>query len=51
MKTHWLGHRNFRSVAKVQGLKEIVVAEMDVEAVAELLQTLPKLTLAPSLEL
>jgi hypothetical protein len=38
-------------VAKVQSLEEVVVAEVDVAAVAELLQALAELTLAPSLEL
>jgi hypothetical protein len=32
-------------------LDEVVVAEVDVEALAELLETLAELTLAPSLEL
>jgi hypothetical protein len=38
-------------VAKVLDLEEVVVAEVDVEAVAELLQTRAELILAPSLEL
>jgi hypothetical protein len=46
-----LEHRKSGSEAKVQGLDEVVVAEVDVEAVAELLQILAELTLAPSLEL
>jgi hypothetical protein len=50
-RIHWLEHRKSRSEAKAQGLDEVVVTEVDVEAVAELLQTLTKLTLAPSLEL
>jgi hypothetical protein len=38
-------------VVKVPGLEEVVVvAEVDVEAVAEFLQTLAELILAPSLE-
>jgi hypothetical protein len=37
-------------MAKVPGLEEVVVAEVDVETVAELLQTQAELILAPSLE-
>jgi hypothetical protein len=34
-----------------RGLVEVVVVALDVEAVAELLQTLPELVSTPSLEL
>jgi hypothetical protein len=51
MRTHWLGHRKSERKARAQGVDEVVVAEVDVEAVAELLQTLAKFTLAPSHEL
>jgi hypothetical protein len=37
-------------LAEVPGLEEVVVAEVEVEAVADLLQTLADLILAPSLE-
>jgi hypothetical protein len=46
-----LGLRKSGNVANVSGLDEVVVAEVDVEAVAERLQTLAELTLAPSMEL
>jgi hypothetical protein len=36
-------------MATVPGLAEVVVAEVDVEAAAEVLQKLAELTLAPSL--
>jgi hypothetical protein len=39
------------SEANDQGLVEVVVAEVDVEAVADLLQTLTELTSTPSLKL
>jgi hypothetical protein len=38
-------------VVTVLGWEEVVVAEVDVEAVADLLQKLAELTLAPSHEL
>jgi hypothetical protein len=42
--THWLGLQKSGSEARIQGLDKVVVAEVDVEAVAELLQTLAELT-------
>jgi hypothetical protein len=33
-RTYWFGHRNFGSVATVPDLKEVLVAEVDVEAMA-----------------
>jgi hypothetical protein len=45
-----LEHRESGSETTVLVLAEVVVAEVDVEAVAELLQTHAELTLAPSLE-
>jgi hypothetical protein len=39
-----LEHRKSGSVAKVPGLEEVKVVEVDVEAVAELLQTVAELT-------
>jgi hypothetical protein len=47
----WSSHLNFGNEAKGQGLVEVVVAEVDVEAVADILQTLAELTSTPSLVL
>jgi hypothetical protein len=43
--------RNVENKEKDRGLVEVVVVAMDVEAVAELLQTLTELTSTPYLEL
>jgi hypothetical protein len=46
-----MGLRKYGSETTVMViLEEVAVAEVDVEAVAELLQTLAELTLMPSLE-
>jgi hypothetical protein len=47
----WSRHLNAGNTAKDHGLVEVVVAEVDVEAVAHLLRTLVELTSTPSLEL
>jgi hypothetical protein len=47
----WSRHLNVGNEVKDKGLVEVVQAEVDVEAVVDLLQTLAKLTLTPSLEL
>jgi hypothetical protein len=44
MRNHWLGLRKPGSERMVHVLEEVVVAEVDVEAVAELPQTLAELT-------
>jgi hypothetical protein len=49
-RTHWLGRRKHGSETTVLVLDKVVVAEVDVEVVAELLQTLAELTSTPSLE-
>jgi hypothetical protein len=49
--TQWSRHHNVGNEARGQGLVEVMVGEMDVEAVAELLQTLAELTSTPYMEL
>jgi hypothetical protein len=49
-RTHYMELRKYERETTVMVLAEVVVAEVDVEAVAELLQTLAELTLMPSLE-
>jgi hypothetical protein len=46
-----LSRLNVINEARDQGLVEVVVAEMDAKAVADLLQTLAESTSTPSLEL
>jgi hypothetical protein len=47
----WSGRLNVVNEARGQGLVEVEVAEMDVEAVGKLLQILVELTSTPSIEL
>jgi hypothetical protein len=51
MTTQWSRHLNAGNESKGKGLVEVVVAEVDVEAVAEPVQTPTEFTSTPSLEL